>query len=188
MSDRLVIGFDTNSKDKNCMVVMRKEGRGHRVLNEFDGSEAEELYDRLTEKQENGLLNRTMYRNDCFSCDEVELFEKIEKALGYKLFRWQKTFILMGAFRQYGETTARCLRELLAVNEPPLDYSKAKGLREDIYKRELKAIQEKLTLAGIPTRKVFYSMEDKRRDGTNTRMVFVDELAHGSSPKEGKDD
>lgn len=186
MTDRLVIGFDTSAKDKSCLVVMRKEGRGYRVLNEFDGPEAEALYDRLVEKQENDVLSKFMYYNGAFEPDEVELFKKIEKALGFKLFRWQKTFIVMGAFRQYGETTAKCLRELLAVNEPPLDYSKANGFMEVFYREELRAIQEKLTLAGIPTRKVFYSREDKRRDGLNSGMVFVDELAHGSSPQEGK--
>ena len=36
----------------------------------------------------------------------------VEKALGYKLFFWQKTYIEKGAFRQYGETTAKILREL----------------------------------------------------------------------------
>ena len=31
----------------------------------------------------------------------------VEKALGFKLFIWQKTFIATGIFRQYGATTAR---------------------------------------------------------------------------------
>ena len=35
------------------------------------------------------------------------MFEKIEAALGFKLFVWQKTFIVTGIFRQYGKTTGR---------------------------------------------------------------------------------
>lgn len=42
--------------------------------------------------------------------DEGVDFDKIEKALGFKLFIWQKTFITRGVFRQYGETTAICIR------------------------------------------------------------------------------
>ena len=34
-----------------------------------------------------------------------ELFKRIEAALGFNLFVWQKSFIVMGHFRQYGETT-----------------------------------------------------------------------------------
>lgn len=49
-SDRLIIGFDTNSDDKTCLVVMRKTGFGQEIVNQFLGSEATELYERLTGK------------------------------------------------------------------------------------------------------------------------------------------
>lgn len=35
--------------------------------------------------------------------EEHDLISKIEKAMGFKLFLWQKTFIAMNVFRQYGE-------------------------------------------------------------------------------------
>lgn len=31
-----------------------------------------------------------------------ELFKRIEAALGFKLFTWQKSFIVLGHFRRYG--------------------------------------------------------------------------------------
>ena len=41
---------------------------------------------------------------------EEEFLKKVEAALGFKLFIWQKAFIVTGAFRQYGATTAEILR------------------------------------------------------------------------------
>lgn len=53
-----------------------------------------------------------------------ELFKRIEAALGFNLFVWQKSFIVTGHFRQYGETTAKVLRELLDTEVAPLDYTR----------------------------------------------------------------
>lgn len=93
-----------------------------------------------------------------------ELFKRIEAALGFNLFVWQKSFIVMGHFRQYGETTARILRELLDTEAAPLDYTRrCMSHREDFYRRELRKIQERLEDAGIKTRVVFWSIGDKRR-------------------------
>lgn len=92
-----------------------------------------------------------------------ELFKRIEAALGFNLFVWQKSFIVMGTFRQYGETTARILRELLDTEAAPLDYTRRGNRREDFYRRELREIQERLKDAGIKTRVVFWSAGDKRR-------------------------
>lgn len=93
-----------------------------------------------------------------------ELFKRIEAALGFKLFTWQKSFIVLGHFRRYGETTAMILKELLDTEAAPLDYTR-QGMshREDFYRRELRGIQERLKDAGIKTRVVFWSAEDKRR-------------------------
>ena len=93
-----------------------------------------------------------------------ELFKRIEAALGFKLFTWQKSFIVLGHFRRYGETTAMILKELLDTEAAPLDYTRrCMSHREDFYRRELRGIQECLKDAGIKTRVVFWSAEDKRR-------------------------
>lgn len=89
----------------------------------------------------------------------------VEKALGFKLFIWQKTFIATGIFRQYGETTAKILRELLAVDARPLDYTNKNpggSIRAAFYREELLKIKEKLDAAGVPTRKVATSRQQLR--------------------------
>ena len=96
--------------------------------------------------------------------DHEELFKRIEAALGFKLFVWQKSFIVMGTFRQYGETTARILRELLDTEAAPLDYTKRATSRMDSFHRqELREMQERLKNAGIKTRVVFWSVADKQK-------------------------
>lgn len=111
----------------------------------------------MSEKGDNWI-----YRNPY--PEHEELFKRIEAALGFKLFVWQKTFIVMGTFRQYGETTAMILRELLKTDATPLNYTKKTTSRmENFYRRELREIQEMLKNAGIKTRVVFWSEADKRR-------------------------
>lgn len=91
-----------------------------------------------------------------------ELIESVETALGFKLFIWQKTYIMRGIFRKYGATTAMILRDLLQVSEVPLDYSQPPASHETkFYRDELRDIKRKLDHAGIETRTVFFSKEDK---------------------------
>lgn len=101
-----------------------------------------------------------IYRNPA---PEYEpLFEAIEAALGFKLFIWQKTFIITGNFRQYGETTARILKDLLDLDKEPIDYTRPPtSNREQFYRHELRVVKEKLVAAGIMTRAVFWSKKDK---------------------------
>ena len=95
--------------------------------------------------------------------DYEEIFEKIEDAMGFKLFVWQKAFIVTGQFRQYGETTARILRELLDVTASPIDFTaRPTSNREDFYRQEMKEIQEKLKTAGIETRIIFWNAAERR--------------------------
>lgn len=90
--------------------------------------------------------------------------EAVEKALGFKLFVWQKTFITTGVFRYYGETTAKILKDLLAVNDEPLDCSMCSGHKEvQFYREETRKIKEKLDAAGITTRTVFFTKNEKSR-------------------------
>lgn len=92
--------------------------------------------------------------------DLESILAEVEKALGFKLFVWQKTFIATGVFRQYGATTAEILRELLAVDARPLDYTTRPGSHKGaFYREELLKIKEKLDAAGVPTRKVATSRQ-----------------------------
>lgn len=102
--------------------------------------------------------------------EEETLFEKIEKALGFKLFIWQKIFLLQGYFRCFGETTAKCLRKLLFEGDEPLDLSGPKTHRERIECEILQNIKKKLEEAGIKTRTVYFTKEDKRRDKNYERL------------------
>lgn len=98
-----------------------------------------------------------------FAPDQEKMFDDIEKALGFRLFTWQKTYISMGEFRCFGKTTAECLKELLETEKEPLDYSKPwKNPREHIHREEMKRIKEKLDAAGIQTRIVFWNQIDKQ--------------------------
>ena len=103
-----------------------------------------------------------IYRTMPMDPDLEKTLEAVEKALGFKLFVWQKTYIEHGYFRQYGATTAEILRELLNVSEAPLDYTRKPSSRmQSIYREELRKIKEKLDAAGIYTRPVFFTKRDK---------------------------
>lgn len=110
------------------------------------------------------LFRLDPYREYNFPTPLKEWFEAVEKALGFKLFFWQKTFIERGNFRCYGETTAVALRELSEITKPPLDLTeyRRKPQRERIYYEELLKIKEILDDAGVPTRKVATSKQQLR--------------------------
>ena len=107
------------------------------------------------------------------------ILEKVEDALGFKLFIWQKTYIAQGHFRKYGATTAEVLKDLLQVDAPPLDYSKRTGNHmQELYRDELKKIKRKLNQAGIPTREVFFSVKEKNDFMANRRLRGLTVLPH----------
>lgn len=85
-----------------------------------------------------------------------EKFEKVEKALGFPLFYWQKSFISRGEYRQSGETTAHALRLLMDVSESkPIDFSKpASTKKELIFRNTVLELYEKLRYSDIPLRKI----------------------------------
>lgn len=141
----------------------------------------------MSEKDDNWI-----YRNPY--TEHEELFNRIEAALGFKLFVWQKSFIVMGTFRQYGETTAKILRELLNIDAAPLDYTqRATSHMESFYRHELREIQKKLQNAGIKTRVVFWSVADKRRyresyKGTCEKWEYRRCLFSTCEEREGEND
>lgn len=109
------------------------------------------------------MLEIDIYGAGLYFPEFEKQFEAIEAALGFKLFAWQKTYIATGNFRQYGATTAQILRELMQVDAFPLDYSiKPTTQREAWYRGFLREIKQQLDDAGVPTREVFFTMEQKR--------------------------
>ena len=92
-----------------------------------------------------------------------ETIRAVEQALGFKLFVWQKAFIKQGEVRQMGATTAQILRDLLNVSGKPIDYSRPPtSKQEQLYRDELRSIKYRLDDAGIPTRCIWFSEQDKR--------------------------
>lgn len=94
-------------------------------------------------------------------------FDAVEKALGFRLFGWQKDYIITGcayASRRTGKTTAEILHQLLSVDEEPIDFSRpAPSTRIAINRQYYRDIWEKLRDAGIPMRLVFWSRGDKKK-------------------------
>lgn len=92
-----------------------------------------------------------------------ELFKKVEAALGFKLYKWQKSYIVTKEFRWMGVTTAKILRELLNTEAEPLDFRKRAGSEyESFYRQEMGKMQTQLQNAGIKTRVIFRNDGDKR--------------------------
>lgn len=106
---------------------------------------------------------RMIYDYVTMNPEQDKLFEDIEKALGFKLFTWQKTYIENGTFRRSGKTLAEILRLLLDVDAEPLDFTiLPRNQREHCFRKQLKDIWYKLKDANIPMRKVFWCEHDKR--------------------------
>lgn len=92
-------------------------------------------------------------------------FDAVEKALGFKLFGYQKSYILGQGFRQMGRTTAEILRMLFDKNQydNPIDFSNPpRNNHKAIFRQQFCDIWEKLHDAEIEMRPVFWSKEDKK--------------------------
>lgn len=94
-------------------------------------------------------------------------FKEVERALGFRLFAWQKDFIQqtdpVNYGRRSGKTTAYILKLLLSnVDGRPLDFSRRpNSKRDDFFRKELISVKKKLDEAGVPTRKMFFSEKEK---------------------------
>ncbi len=110
------------------------------------------------------VLNDYLRYHDSHSAlFEEEKFKEIEKALGFDLFIWQKTFISMGVMRQTGETTARCLRSLVFGN-CPIDFSNPPSSQREACERyQMLRIKEKLDEEGIQTNPIFTTKREVNR-------------------------
>lgn len=82
-----------------------------------------------------------------------EMFQKIEKALGFKLFTWQKTFLIVGEYRRIGDTTARSIKQLLEDREINLQIP-PRNARQRFEQKELLKIYDQLKPTGLIKAKV----------------------------------
>lgn len=94
--------------------------------------------------------------------EQQELFNKIEAALGFKLFIWQKAFIATGYYRRSGQTTAWALRELLS--KKIIDFTRPPSSAKEAFEREeLLKTKQQLESAGIKTAPIARSREQYRQ-------------------------
>ena len=108
-------------------------------------------------------LLKWLHRDTCSGNEK--LYRKIEKALGFKLFVWQKTYIEHGVFRCYGKTTAQILRELLNTKAEPIDFRQpARSHKEQFYRQELMTIKHRLEAEGVKTRAVITRRNSRYAD------------------------
>lgn len=99
-----------------------------------------------------------------FFPNEEEMFKKIEKALGFRLFTWQKIWIIYGVERRTGRTTAECLRALLMQRPKPIDFTHApRSAKEKIDRDILLELKGKLDEAGIITNPIAHTKDEYNR-------------------------
>ena len=82
-----------------------------------------------------------------------ELFQKIEKALGFRLFTWQKTFLIYGEYRRIGDTTARSIKQLLEDKEINLQIP-PRNARQRFEQNELLRLYDQLKPTGLIKAKI----------------------------------
>ena len=117
MEDRLIIGIDiSKQKDRSCMFVARREGRGYKVINELFDKEAEDIYYKLINIHTNTNLQET--RKEAIRRNESRIlkiysYKEILETIDYttKLKDYsdkQRNYIL-------NNKTSKRIQEILAV-------------------------------------------------------------------------
>ena len=74
-------------------------------------------------------ISKWFYRPHYTTPELDKKIEDVEKALGFKLFIWQKTYIEYGVFRQYGETTAK-----IKLNAAGVQTNEVYTNKKDLYR------------------------------------------------------
>lgn len=113
----------------------------------------------------------------------TERFEEIERALGFKLFAWQKIFINSGTVRRIGNTTAKILKMLLNPEKHriPIDFRhKPYSDIERIERRELERIKSLLDNAGIATNPIAHTDAEFKEilESAGFTVEEIDEAKH----------
>lgn len=88
-----------------------------------------------------------------FFPEHEEMFQKIEKALGFKLFTWQKSFLLTGEYRRIGDTTARNIKQLLEDKEINLQIPPRSAIQR-FEQKELLRLYDQLKPTGLVKAKI----------------------------------
>lgn len=115
----------------------------------------------VEELREAKQIHQIAYHFDAFLQKDKEIFEKIEKALGFRLYSWQKSYIYTGHFRRIGSSTAECLKRLL-FNDTPIDFSeKPRSMKEDCERSSMIRIYNTLQEAGIKTNPILRNRKEK---------------------------
>jgi hypothetical protein len=117
MEDRLIIGIDiSKEKDRSCMIVARREGRGYQVINELFDKEAEDIYYKLINihpKPNLQEMRKEAIRRNESRMLEIYSYKEILEAIDYtiKLKDFsdkQRNYIL-------NHKTPKKIQEILAV-------------------------------------------------------------------------
>lgn len=125
------------------------------------------------------------YAEYMFCPEDVKKFEMIEKALGFKLYVWQKTYLATGHYRRIGSTTAECLKRLL-FNHTPIDFSeRPRNPREECERFSMYQIHDKLQAAGVATNPILWSRKEKA-DYMRERCLHEKQLEHSLFEAERK--
>ena len=114
---------------------------------------------RLLLEREDGSIEHVCYLNNanpdiltkpkssCMFDDSTRnWFRNVEQALGFRLLYWQKYYILYGAQRLSGQTTAQILRDIYYGAKLS---SESSWKAQAYYAMKFKEIQEKLRKNGI---------------------------------------
>lgn len=138
----------------------------------------------VEELKEAKEIHKIAYQQDAFFQKDKEIFGKIEKALGFRLYSWQKSYMYTGEFRRIGTTTAQCLKRLL-FNKSPIDFSeRPRNMKEDCERSEMLRIYDTLQEAGIKTNPILRNRKEKElymrgllNEGRLNNLRFEEESA-----------
>lgn len=134
--------------------------------------QAIESWNRRVSENDNIKQPSWMYDIPFYAPEYNELFEKVEKALCFKLFTWQKTYIINEEYRRSGRTTAEILRKLLVnehnnslnVDDCYIDFSfPYVNEYEKWFRREVVRIKRILDEHGVKTKPIVTNSVDRRK-------------------------
>lgn len=144
---------DISKERRVAPVQHRREKVDCKKLREYIGVYPDELQDMMKTVIDSYERTHYAYISEKEMSDKIE---KIESALGFELYTWQKTYLERGRFRVYGESTAKMLRELTDIKDAPIDLRRCniRNRTEKIYADDLKEMQRLLNRNGIECRDI----------------------------------
>lgn len=114
---------------------------------------------------------------------DTDLIKKIEKALGFRLFIWQKTMILYGSLRLTGSTTATCVRKLIRIKDSGvIKLARPRNALEHFEQRELMHIKTLLDKESIKTNRIQLDPNSWAHQGIR-RVYGRSEDTHDTEPQ-----